>query len=214
MNTSAEEWSNPDKSLNYLKNADSYSHRKLGEAVLLENLPEKASRILDIGSGDGRLIKLIKENTQIKSDIEFIALDVSPTMLVALKKNFTNDLSVRAIEHNIDRPLPNLGYFDAIISSFAIHHLKHNRKYSLYEEIYDMLNPLGVFCNLEHVSSISIRQHIKFFNLIGEPLSQEEKTDKTLSVEKQLQMLRDIGFVEVDCLWKWYEMALLIGYKI
>jgi tRNA (cmo5U34)-methyltransferase len=83
----------------------------------------------------------------------------------------------------------------------------------LYEEIYDMLNPLGVFCNLEHVVSISIRQHIKFFNLIEEPLNQEEKTDKTLPVEKQLQMLRDIGFVEVDCLWKWYEMAMLIGYK-
>lgn len=66
---------------------------------------------------------------------------------------------------------------------------------------------------MEHVASISIRQHIKFFNLIGEPLNQEEKTDKTLPVEKQLKMLRDIGFVEVDCLWKWYEMAMLIGYK-
>ncbi len=61
MNLSSEEWSDPNKSSYYLKNADSYPHRKLGEAVLLENLPAKATRILDLGSGDGRLIKLIKE---------------------------------------------------------------------------------------------------------------------------------------------------------
>ncbi len=213
MNISSEEWSDPYKSSCYLKNAGSYPNRKLGEAVLLENLPAKATRILDLGSGDGRLIKLIKENNLGRSDIEFIALDISPPMLEALKNNFANDVSVRIIEHDLDKTLPDLGYFDAIISSFAIHHLRHSRKYSLYEEIYDMLNPLGVFCNLEHVSSISARQHIKFFNLIGESLDQEEKSDKTLSVEKQLQMLRDIGFVEVDCLWKWYEMAILIGYK-
>jgi hypothetical protein len=42
---------------------------------------------------------------------------------------------------------------------------------------------------------------------------QEDKTNRLLSVEKQLQMLRDIGFIEVDCLWKWYELALLIAFK-
>ena len=210
--SSSAEWSDLDKSTTYLKSIDSEPHRRWGEAVLLENIPEKASRILDIGSGNGRLIKLIKENN-LSSKVEFTALDVSPIMLKELKNNFVNDSSVKIVEHDLDIKLPDLGYFDVIISSFAIHHLKHARKFTLYEEIYEMLNPLGVFCNLEHVASVSVRQHIKFFSLIGEPLDQEEKTDKTLSVEKQLHMLREIGFVEVDCLWKWYEMALLIGYK-
>lgn len=94
---------------------------------------------------------MIQENSR-RSDIEFVALDISPTMLKTLKHNFANDKFVKVIEHDLDTSLPDLGYFDAIISGFAIHHLGHSRKFSLYEEIYDMLDPTGVFCNLEHVS--------------------------------------------------------------
>ena len=43
------------------------------------------------------------------------------------------------------QPLPDLGYFDAVITGFAIHELKHEHKRELYEEIYDIINPTGVF---------------------------------------------------------------------
>ena len=32
-------------------------------------------------------------------------------------------------------------------------------------------------------------------------------------METQLAWLKEIGFVDADCYWKWLEMALLIGYK-
>ena len=83
----------------------------------------------------------------------------------------------------------------------------------MYEEINNLLNPTGVFGNLEHVSTITSRQQVEFLNITGMLPNQEDKTNRLLSVEKQLQMLRDVGFIEIDCLWKWYELALLIGFK-
>lgn len=217
---SNKEWSDPDHSLNYLKRSDSFLHRGEGERVLLDIIPKNISRILDLGSGAGRLIKLIKEdkiqNSKSNSNIEFVALDISPTMIKMLKNNFGTDKFVKIIKHDLDNPLPmdEVGYFDVVVSSFAIHHLKNNRKYSLYEEIYDLLKSSGIFCNIEHVSSVSVRQHLKFLELMDIAPGQGDKTNRLLSVERQLQMLREIGFVEADCYWKWYEMALLVGFKI
>ena len=211
MSRSAKEWSSPQHALAYLNVADNLPHRSEGEAVLIDHLPENTRRILDLGTGDGRLIRLIKVN---KPDIEeAVALDVSPTMLKSARDHFANDSRIKIIEHDLSQPLPDLGYFDTVVSSFAIHHLKHERKRELYEEIYDILNPTGLFCNLEHVTSPSVQLHIRFLKAIGYTPEKEGGVNKLLPMEIQLGWLRDIGFVEADCYWKWLEMALLIGYK-
>lgn len=84
------------------------------------------------------------------------------------------------------------------------------RRVSLYREIWEILEPGGVFCNLEHVSSPTSRLHQRFLDLIG---GQEDESNILLDIETQLLWLRDIGFEDVDCLWKWRELALLAGVK-
>ena len=216
--SSKKEWSDSQHVLNYLSAANKIPNRKEGEAILIDLVSSSTlttssvKRILDIGTGDGRLIKLIKDS--IPDIEEVIGLDISPLMIKAVEHNFSNDSSVRIVEHDLEKSLPDLGYFDAVVSSFAIHHLKHQRKYFLYEEIYDILYPGGIFCNLEHVSSPSIFHHNKFLKALDTSSKKEDKTNRLLSMEKQLQWLRDLGFVEVDCYWKWLELALLVGYKL
>jgi tRNA (cmo5U34)-methyltransferase len=111
------------------------------------------------------------------------------------------------------KPLPTLGRFDAVVSSMAIRHLEHDRKQALSVEVFDMLEPCGVFANFEHVVSPSRRLHVAFFAAIGEPLEHEDPSDRLLDVETQLGYLCEAGFEDVDCYWKWLEMALLIGVK-
>jgi SAM-dependent methyltransferase len=142
-----------------------------------------------------------------------VGLDFSEIMLDAARERFAGDEHVELVQHDLAEPLPALGRFGAVISSFAIHHLEHDRKRSLYSEIFDVLEPSGVFANFEHVASPTHRLHLAFFAAIGEPIENEDPSDRLLDVQTQLEWLRALGFDDVDCYWKWREMALLIGVK-
>lgn len=205
------EWKSVEHALGYLAGADKIPHRTEGESVLLEEIPPQAVRILDIGAGDGRLLDLCI----LKCPNAYgVALDFSPPMLKKLRDKYVNQKRIEVIEHDINHPLPSsLGSFDVIVSSFSIHHAEDKRKYELYGEIWRMLEDGGVFCNLEHVSSPTPDLHEKFFAAIGMTLADEDKSNILLDVESQLKYLRRIGFKDVDCYWKWRELALLIGKK-
>jgi SAM-dependent methyltransferase len=209
-------WTSATHVEDYLGRAASIPHRSEGEAALLEFVPATPRRILDIGTGDGRLLALVKaalSNRIGQNKVDAVAIDFSPAMLAAVRQRFAEDSSVAIVPHNLDDPLPALGHFDAVVSSFAIHHLAHQRKRSLYGEIFALLNPGGVFCNLEHVASPSARLHDEMLLVLGKTRDTDDPSNQLLDVETQLQWLRELGFSDVDCHWKWREFALLAGRR-
>ena len=206
----AREWTTAEHVDRYLERADEFPRRAEGESVLLEHLPRDAGRVLDLGTGDGRLLAMLQAD---RPAMLGVGLDFSGLMLDAARSRFSGNERIELVEHDLAQPLPELGRFDAVVSSMAIHHLEHERKRSLYAEVFDLLEPGGVFANFEHVASPTHRLHLAFFAAIAEPLEHEDPSDRLLDVHTQLTWLREIGFDDVDCYWKWLEMALLIGVR-
>jgi tRNA (cmo5U34)-methyltransferase len=207
------EWQTSDHVLAYFDRAKRIAHlRAEGERLLLAQIPSRAKRVLDLGTGDGRILAMVKSRLP---KIKGVALDFSDPMLELARKRFARDNLVQVVKHDLNVKLPasKLGRFNAVVSCLAIHHLTHARKKRIYREIFGLLRANGVFCNLERVASPSEALHLKFLNAIGSTPEGEDPSNKLLDVETQVHWLKEIGFLDVDCYWKWLEFALMVGFK-
>lgn len=194
----------------YLRERDDIPHRTEGFAVLMEVLPSSPRRVLDLGTGDGYTLGLVRS---LHPEADGVGVDFSAEMLGLARKRFAGDAGVEIVEHDLDAPLPALGTFDLVVSSFAIHHCVDARKRVLYGEVFGILEPGGVFLNLEHVDSATPELHVDFLAAIGKTPAEDDPSNKLVAVETQLTWLRELGFAQVDCHWKWREIALLAGVK-
>ena len=82
-------WTLTEHALDYLSRADSIPHRAEGESALLEFIPVAAQLILDLGTGDGRLLALVKQD---HPSATAVAIGFSPAMLQAAKSVSTKML--------------------------------------------------------------------------------------------------------------------------
>jgi tRNA (cmo5U34)-methyltransferase len=204
-------WTEAAHAQSYLEKRKHIPRRAEGYAALLEFVPEHATRVLDLGCGDGEVIGRVLE---ARPDVEAVAADFSAEMLGRVRERFADSARVTVVEHDLDTPLPvEWGTFDAVVSGFAIHHVVDERKRALYTEVYDRLRVGGGFLNLEHVASPTRELHEAFLATFGTTPEDDDPSNQLAPVEDQLGWLRDIGFEQVDCHWKWRELALLAGIR-
>jgi tRNA (cmo5U34)-methyltransferase len=200
------EWSDPSRVTEYLSRE--IPHRDIAEGLLLEGLPERVERFLDLGMGDGRLAALIRGR---HPDSRGVGVDASAPMLARAAERFAGDAAVELVAHDLSRPIGLSGPFDAVVSGLAIHHLDDERKRSLFGEIHALLAPGGVFANLDLVVSANPHQHVRFRRAIGR--ERDDPTDRLAGLCEQLAWLRDAGFADVDCHFKWLELALVVARR-
>ncbi len=193
-------------------------------------------RLLDLGCGDGILGRaVLAEYAQASG----VFVDFSESMIEAAEKKAVNlratfivqDLATTAWTQSVSNHAP----FDLVLSGLAIHHLPDERKRELYDEIFHLLKPGGLFLNLEHVAPHSEWAKQAFDDLFVDSLwshqqkrggtrtrediakewdHRPDKTENILApVELQCQWLGEIGFQDVDCFFKLFQLALFGGTK-
>lgn len=206
--------------------------------ALLSTRPEPVRRFMDIGCGDGVLgATVLGQYPQSQG----VLLDFSAPMLEQARKNLAhaaNQVTLLDLDYG-DPAWVNVvrehGPFDAIVSGFSIHHQTDERKREIYTEIFNLLAPGGWFINVEHVASAAVTSIDLFENfVIDQRYAIDQKSggsqtrdqiaadfhsrpDKAANIlaptETQCQWLREIGYQEVDCYFKIYELAVFAGKK-
>lgn len=200
------EWSDPERVAEYL--AREIPHRDVAERLLLDALPERVGRFLDLGTGAGRMLALVHEHHPGSVGI---GIDSSRPMLERARERLSEDPLIELVEHDFARPLLGQAQVDAVVSALAVHHLENERKRGLFGELHGLLASGGVFANLDLVSSPTPELHEQFRRAIGR--EQDDPSDRLADLCDQLGWLREAGFSVVDCRFKWMELALIVAKK-
>ncbi|MCK9160322.1 MAG: methyltransferase domain-containing protein [Bacteroidaceae bacterium] len=179
-------------------------------------------KILDLGAGTGLFSQFVLNKYP---QAEFTLLDFSEQMLEGARKRFKENKNISFQIGDMTTFEPRQKY-DAVISSLAIHHLSDEDKQKLFKKIYNMLNEGGLFVNAEQVKGSTDyldsfykqrRHHRLDSSELGkdavEASYERNKLDKCASVTQQLKWLKDTGFRGVDCPFKYYIFAVIIGIK-
>ena len=205
---------------------------------LIERRGKPVRTFLDLGCGDGVLAAAILARYP---RAEGVLVDFSPAMLEAAKARFSRHamkLEFALLDYGRrewTKSVQRFGPFDAIVSGFSIHHQPDRRKRHVYAELFHLLRPGGIFINVEHVSSptrwieqahdgLFIDSLHAFHQRNGSARSRAQtarryhhRADKAANilapVERQCEWLRGIGYTDVDCYFRIFELAVFGGRR-
>ena len=215
------------------------AHEQIGVMMsILKSRTQPVENFMDLGCGDGILgAAILGEYPSSRG----VLVDFSGPMLDQARqqlKEYSGQLTFMDLDYGDPAWINSIqtqGPFDAIVSGYSIHHQPDARKRPIYEEIFSLLQPGGWFINIEHIAAESQLAVDLFNNHIVEAryaIEQKNGGIKTkqeiadiymnrpdkdanilLSVDMQCNWLREIGYEEVDCYFRIYELAVFAGCR-
>lgn len=184
-------------------------------------IPENA-KVLDIGAGTGLFSWYF---LQVIPKARFTLMDLSEKMLEIARHRMRDYKQTRFIAEDYSNADFD-GQYDCIISSLSIHHLTDPDKENLFLKCFQHLSPGGFFINADQVLGSTpywdrINKKVWMESVEKSGLSPGEisagytrvKLDKNTLLNRQLDWLTQAGFSEVECIYKYFHFAVMVGRK-
>jgi len=232
------DWAKTGFSKEYREKADNYVIERRRMFEVLKSFfrhflgGKRGNRVLDLGCGDGIVTR---ELLSVDSSIRATLIDGSRDMLDHAKRRLSEFSDIRYREASFQDVIEGdlqLGSFDFIVSSLAIHHLPFGGKAGLFHKIHSLLSPGGYFLNIDLVCAREEELEEWYMILWREWIEDRKRTlgisgdifgdilrrykgggdNVPDTLEDQLKVLKDIGFLEVDCYYK-YGIFTIFGGK-
>ncbi|TCZ79304.1 class I SAM-dependent methyltransferase [Paenibacillus albiflavus] len=191
-------------------------------ATALAELENDCPKVIDLGAGTGLFSSYIL-NKYPKAQLTLI--DLSEGMLEIAKKRFHNHDDIKYIVSDYTKYEYQERY-DLVISSLSIHHLTDSEKKDLYHKVYSIMNNNSIFINadqvlgntdfLDSLYKSDWENYIEHSGLDRNEITaarERTKLDKMTTLELQLKWLKDAGFSDVDCMYKYYNFVVMYARK-
>lgn len=189
---------------------------------------KRNTAIVDIGCSRGEAIATLID--KFGAHNRFVGLEVSKPMLDAARQRFQGLIECSVVDirewdlRQRDYPLSNVSVTLAILT---VQFVPIEHRLRLLRNIFQSLNHGGVLILVEKVlgatADIDAAMVDAYYALKAHNgYSQEQIDRKRLSLEGVLvpvtaawneEMLRNTGFVEVDCFWRWMNFAGWVATK-
>lgn len=191
-------------------------------SVSIADANTNTPNILDLGAGTGLFSSLI---LQKYPEAKMTLIDVSEKMLEVARSRLKGFTNVNFVLEDYTNYISH-EQFDIIISGLSIHHLSDSNKLELYKNAYSNLKNNGVFINADQVLGNTSFIESLYKNdwkkkVESSGLSKDEiesayertKLDRMSDLKTQITWLQEIGFSDVDCVYKYFNFVVLYGRK-
>lgn len=193
-----------------------------GVTVSIASTKTDLPSILDIGAGTGLLSEFLMQRYP---NAFFTLIDLSEKMIQMAKERFRDNPNVKYIINDYTKH-DFVDKYDMLISALSIHHLSDEAKKNFYKKCYTLLKPGGIIINADQVLGETayieeLNKKIWFNSIENSGLTNDEiqagyeriKFDKEAKLDQQLSWLKESGFSDVSCVYKYYHFAVMFARK-
>jgi len=183
---------------------------------------QRTERILEIGTGTGSLSECLLSSFP---KAHLTGIEIVPEFVRCAEKKLAKHASRVELVCMDVVDFSMSATYDVVVTSFVFHHLEDAVKRAMYAKVFDSLRQDGLVVNLDFVDSPSpyfgqVFDELRIRAMEAHGVSQERiqreyiehrKLEIPVPLPVQLEWLREVGYVDTECFWKYLNLAMFGG---